>query len=184
MGIINKKFDEIWTILSKRWNLKIIKYLELETAIRFNELKQSIHGISANVLSDRLDELEKLGLVKRIVSDKTPLHVGYMLDERCRNLKKIVLDLDEWVSSYQLSDVGQFDVSKNSILSNQILESLKNEITETEFNFIKDKLSLSFGIDQSNLIVSLEKLKNILQELYGDQVGNKIFDKINMRIQL
>lgn len=69
-------------------------------------------------------------------------------------------------------------------MSNQILESLRNEITETEFNFIKDKLSLSLGIDQSNLIVSLEKLKNILLELYGDQVGNKIFDKINMRIQL
>ena len=182
--MLNKKFDDIWAILSKRWNLKIIKYLELESSIRFNELKQSVHGISANILSDRLNELEKLGLVKRIFSNKTPLHVGYMLDERCSNLKKIVLDLDEWVSSYQLSDFKQFDINKNSILSNQILESLRNEITETEFNFINDKLSLSLGIDQSNLISSLEKLKNILIELYGDQVGNKIFNKINMKIQL
>jgi len=182
--MVNKKFDEIWVILSKRWNLKIIKYLEPETAIRFNELRQSIQGISANVLSDRLNELEKLGLIKRIVSDKTPLHVGYMLDERCRNLKKIVLDLDDWISSYQLSDVEQSDADKNSILSNKILELLRNETNETEFNFIKDKLSISLGIDQSNLIASLDNLKNVLVELYGDEVGNKIFDKINMQIRL
>lgn len=182
--MVNKKFDEIWVILSKRWNLKIIRCLELETAIRFNELKQSIHGISANVLSDRLNELEKLGLVKRIVSDKTPLHVGYMLDERCGNLKKVVLDLDDWVSSYQLSDAEQFAVNKTSVVANQILELLRKEINEKDFNFIIDKLSFLLGIDQSNLITSLEKLKNILVELYGDQVGNKIFDKINMQIQL
>src|SRR5690242_1504079 len=99
--MINKKFNEMWVILSRRWNLQILKYLEVETAIRFNELKQSVHGISANVLSERLNELEKLGLIKKVISNKSTLHVGYLLDEKCKDLKKIILNLDEWISSYQ-----------------------------------------------------------------------------------
>src|SRR5690348_10640360 len=182
--MVNENSDKIWEVLTKRWNLKIIRHLELDVVIRFNELKQSISGISANVLSDRLDELEKLGLVKRIVSDKTPLRVGYMLTDVCNNLKKIVLNLDEWVSLYQSSNVEQIDNHTNSVLSKQLLELLRKEITETEFNFIRDKLSLSFGIDQSNLLINLEKLKIILLELYGDEVGNKIMQKINTQIQL
>lgn len=55
----------MWDLLSKRWNLRILKSLEIKTVMRFNELKQSIHGISANVLSERLDELEIIGLVKK-----------------------------------------------------------------------------------------------------------------------
>lgn len=182
--VVNDNSDKIWEVLTKRWNLKIVRHLEFDIAIRFNELKQSISGISANVLSDRLDELEKLGIVKRIVSDKAPLRVGYVLNDACKNLKKIVLNLDEWVTLYQSSNTDQIDNHTNSVLSKQLLELLRKEITETEFNFIKDKLSLSLGIDQSNLLVNLEKLKIILLELYGDEVGNKIMQKINMQIQL
>ena len=184
MGVVNENSDKIWEVLTKRWNLKIIRYLELDSTIRFNELKQSISGISANVLSDRLDELEKLGIVKRIVSDNASLRIGYTLNDVCKNLKKIVSNLDEWISLYQSNNVDQIDNHKNSVLSKQLLELLRKEITETEFNFIKDKLSLSLGIDQSNLSVNLEKLKIILLELYGDEVGNKIMQKINTQIQL
>ncbi len=62
------EFEKLWDVFSKRWNLRILKSLDLTTSIRFNELKQSIRGISANLLSERLDELERIGLVKRIVS--------------------------------------------------------------------------------------------------------------------
>jgi len=75
--------------------LRILKSLELKTTIRFNELRQLIPDISVNVLSERLDELEKFELVKRISSNDSSQHIGYTLNERCENLKKILSELVE-----------------------------------------------------------------------------------------
>ncbi len=170
--------EEIWDIMNKRWNLRILKSLELKTVIRFNELKQSIAGISSNVLSDKLDELENIGLVKRIVSNDTSVHMGYVLNEKCEKLKNILLELDEWISLYKPNNVTQIKTSNDS-LANQLIELLRNEITETEFNFIKDKLLFLFGVDSSDLPTNFNKLQNIIMELYGDEEGNKILKKLN-----
>lgn len=172
-----KVSKEIWDIMNKRWNLMILKSLELQTMIRFNELKQSIPGISANVLSDKLDELEKIGLVKRIVSNDTSVHIGYLLNEKCENLKKILTDLDEWVSLYKSDNEIQV-TTNNFIITKQLVELLKNEISETEFNFIQDKLLFSFGNDSFDLVKNFNILKNIIYELYGVELGNKIVEKL------
>ena len=73
----NSKINaDMWELLSKRWNLRILKSLDIKTIMRFNELKQSISGISANVLSERLDELERIGLVKKIIPKETAQEIG------------------------------------------------------------------------------------------------------------
>ncbi len=174
--------EEIWNLISKRWNLRILKELGTKTVTRFNELKQSISGISANVLSERLDNLEKLGLVKRIRTNDTTSHSGYILTEGCENLKRILLELDDWISSYQLNKPAIIDMN-NAIPSQKLLEFLKQEITETEYNFIKDKLLFSFGTNSLDLIINFNTLKNILFELYGDELGNKIVEKLNEQIK-
>ena len=151
--------------------------------IRFNELRQLIPGISANVLSERLDELEKLELVKRTLSNDSSQHLGYILNDECENLKKILTELDEWILS-QHKKHNSYDDTSNSVTSKQIMELLKNEITETEFNFIKDKLLYSLGSGSLGLLSNFDKVKNIILELYGDEIGNKILkilrDKINL----
>ena len=179
----NNNFEEIWSILTKKWNLRILKLLELKTTIRFNELKQSIRGISSNVLSDRLGELEKLGLVKRIVSKEGPLHVGYILNEKHENLKKILLDLDNWIFLYQQDNTVHTKTPSNSVLSEQLLELLKNEINEVELNFIKDKLSFSNVDGSLDLVSNFHKLESIIHELYDDTNGNKILKKLQDHIK-
>ncbi len=175
----DSEFEKLWDVFSKRWNLRILKSLDLATSMRFNELKQSIRGISANLLSERLDELEKLGLVKRIVFNETPMHVGYILNEKCENLKKILLDLDNWISLYHTNVTNQINELNNSDLSKQLFKILQNEIKETEVQFIKDKLLFS-NIDGSlDLITNFDKLKNIILELYGDYEGNKNLQKLS-----
>ena len=165
--------EEIWDLLNTKWNLIILRSLDLKTMMRFNELKQSISGISANILSDRLEKLEKLGLIKKIVSTSEPHHVGYTLQESCKELKKILLELDEWVSLLPPNTFTQ-EINQNSLLSKQLLEFLRNQVTETEFNFINDKLLFSLGTASSDIISNFDKLKNIIIELYGDEAGNKI----------
>ena len=48
----------ILEVLGKRWSLLILKNLSTKEAIRFNELKKVLSGISGTVLSERLFELE------------------------------------------------------------------------------------------------------------------------------
>ena len=175
------EYEKIWNLLSKRWNLRILKSLELKTIIRFNELRQLIPGISANVLSERLDELEKFELVKRILSNDSTQHIGYILNDGCQNLKKILSELDEWIV-LQHKKHNSCNHNSNSIVSKQIMELLRNEITETEFNFIKDKLFYSLGVEPSDLITHFEKLKDLMIELFGDERANQLLTKLNAQL--
>ena len=53
----------IWEILGRRWALLILKNLRTKEVIRFNELKRLLPGISSTVLSERLLELDREGLI-------------------------------------------------------------------------------------------------------------------------
>lgn len=175
----DSEFEKLWDVFSKRWNLRILKSLDLTRSSRFNELKQSIRGISANLLSERLDELEKLGLVKKVIFNETPMHVGYLLNEKCENLKKILLDLDNWISSHHTNVINQINELNNSDVSKELFKVLQNEIKETEVQFIKDKLLFSNTDGSLDLVTNFDKLKNIILELYGDYKGNQILQKLS-----
>ena len=176
------EYENIWGLLSKRWNLRILKSLELKNTIRFNELRELIPGISANVLSERLDELEKFQLVKRTLSNEQSQHIGYLLNERCENLKKILTQLDDWILS-QHANHNSYDDATNSVTSKQIMELLKNEITETEFNFIKDKLFYLHGVNPSHLITNFQNLKDIIIELFGNERANQLIAKLDVHLK-
>lgn len=148
---------------------------------RFNTIKQLIPGISSNLLSDRLHELEKIGFINKIIVDKPSVKVGYVLNEKCTNLKKILTDLDEWSTWYHLSNTKQIHDFNDSILIEQILYLLKKEIKDSEYQFIKDKLLLTQQ-DHSNFTNEFNKIKNIIFELYGDELGNKIIQKLDQSI--
>lgn len=176
--------EAIWDTLGKRWNLRIIKMLEINTVIRFNELKHSISGISSNILSERLAELEELGIVKKIMSERGPSHLGYILNEKCGNLKKILLDLDDWISMWAQNNPGKPNIINNDNSFETWLSLLKKEITETEYNFVKDKLLYSdrtISPVSSNL---LDRLTSIIIELYGEERGNQILKQLHDKMKL
>ena len=52
-------------IIGERWALPVMRELMLGPR-RFGELKTSLHGISANVLTQRLEGLEAAGIVRRV----------------------------------------------------------------------------------------------------------------------
>jgi DNA-binding HxlR family transcriptional regulator len=57
--------QNIWDVLGRRWSLLILKNLSSKNVVRFNELKRNRKDISNTVLSDRLSELEKEGLITK-----------------------------------------------------------------------------------------------------------------------
>lgn len=90
--------DEIWSALGKTWALLILKKLTEKEATRFNEIKKAIPQISNTVLSDRLHEFEKEGLITKKVYAQVPIRVEYSLTKQAKDLGKILEQLDDWVA--------------------------------------------------------------------------------------
>lgn len=69
---------DIWELLGRRWSLSILKNLSTED-IRSNELKRILPGISSTVLSERLFDFEREGLVTKKIYPEIPAKVEYRL---------------------------------------------------------------------------------------------------------
>lgn len=58
---------------------------------RFNQFLDSIEGINPKILSARLKEMEKSGLIRRkVYSTETPVRIGYFLIGKGSALKSIL----------------------------------------------------------------------------------------------
>jgi DNA-binding HxlR family transcriptional regulator len=92
---------DIWEVLGKRWSLLIIKNLRTKETIRFNELKRALAGISSTVLSERLLELEREGLVSKKIYPEVPPRVEYSLTPQAKELELIIKELAKWVGRWK-----------------------------------------------------------------------------------
>lgn len=92
------KFESALNILNKRWTGLIIFQL-LEGAQRFSTIEATI-GISGRVLSERLKDLEKQGIVKRHVYDETPVRIEYALSEKGMALKPVLESIQKWADDW------------------------------------------------------------------------------------
>jgi DNA-binding HxlR family transcriptional regulator len=88
-----------FTLLGKRWSGVILGVL-LEGPAHFAVLASTIPGISERMLSDRLDELSRAGLIDRRVLDAPPLGVVYELTESGRAIGPGLLKLGQWADRY------------------------------------------------------------------------------------
>jgi DNA-binding HxlR family transcriptional regulator len=80
--------------LGKRWNGVLLGTL-IQGPFGFAELKRSV-GISDSMLSDRLAELARAGLVERTVEEGPPLSVLYTLTASGRAISPAMQELSSW----------------------------------------------------------------------------------------
>ena len=73
-------------LIGQKWKLPILWYLFQKDAIRYNELKRSVNGITNMMLTKSLQELEGHGLVNRVQYETIPPKVEYSLTERGKAL--------------------------------------------------------------------------------------------------
>jgi DNA-binding HxlR family transcriptional regulator len=81
-------------LLERRWTLATI-YACASGASRFNEFRQSLPGVSPTTLSERLDGLERAGVVERSLVPGRPPHTEYGLTARGRLIAGAVAGLLE-----------------------------------------------------------------------------------------
>jgi DNA-binding HxlR family transcriptional regulator len=91
----------IWEVLGRRWSLLILKNFCNKEVIRFNELKRALTGISSTVLSDRLLELEREGLISKKIYPEIPPKVEYRITPQARELESILSELGKWANRWK-----------------------------------------------------------------------------------
>jgi DNA-binding HxlR family transcriptional regulator/putative sterol carrier protein len=82
-------------LVGERWALLIVRELILG-AKRFRELHEGLPGISTNVLSNRLKELETTGVIRRRLLPRPGSGTVYELTEYGQELEDIVVALGRW----------------------------------------------------------------------------------------
>lgn len=91
----------VWEVLGRRWSLHILKHLSTRQVIRFNELKRALAGISSTVLSERLLELEREGLVTKKIYPEVPPRVEYSMTPQSKELEVIIKELHRWAEKWK-----------------------------------------------------------------------------------
>lgn len=85
-------------LIGKRWT-GLILYQLLDGPQRFNEIESSL-PVSGRLLSERLKELEKEGLVERRVYSEVPVRVEYSLTDKGRALEGAIRNIESWATSW------------------------------------------------------------------------------------
>ena len=92
-----KKFHHTIELIGKRWN-GIIIYQLINGPLRYYELLDKVTGISDRLLTERLRELEKEGLVIKEVDPSNARKVQYRLTESGQQLEEVINAIINWIS--------------------------------------------------------------------------------------
>ena len=96
--------DTTSKIIGKKYTVLLIRNM-LSNHKRFNQFLESIEGMNQKILSTRLKEMEREGLVTRKVYAEMPLRVEYILTEKGRATKPILDQMASFSLQYCSKDV-------------------------------------------------------------------------------
>jgi DNA-binding HxlR family transcriptional regulator len=94
-------FEAAIGCIGGKWKPYILCHLLAEAIVtggpvRFGELQRLIPTITKRMLTLHLRELERDGLVRRIVYDELPLRVEYSVTEHGKSVYKLLMTMIEW----------------------------------------------------------------------------------------
>ena len=93
--------------IGKKWTMLILLelYKGKSCTRRYSELKKSLMEITPKMLSARLKELEREGLViNRVDASEMPLKSSYSLTASGRDFMKIIKGLKKWALKWKLKN--------------------------------------------------------------------------------
>ncbi|TLX26616.1 helix-turn-helix transcriptional regulator [Chryseobacterium indologenes] len=91
-----KTLKETLHVLSGKWKIQIIALLLENGRTRFMDIQRGVTGISCKVLSKELQQMERDGIIVRLVSDPKLTIVEYELTRHGYTLKSLLLCITSW----------------------------------------------------------------------------------------
>ena len=86
-------------IIGKRWTVLVIREI-LRGHTRFNRFIENIEGITPKVLTERLRELEDLGIIRREIISEYPVSVEYSLTDVGKGFEPVLLSAASFSMKY------------------------------------------------------------------------------------
>ncbi len=106
--------------IGERWSLLIMRELVFGPR-RFGEIRANLPGISANVLTQRLESLEEVGIVQRYRLPSPANVQVYDLTEWGRDAAPLMRDLGRWAARSPRHDPSLFMSAASAMMSLQAL---------------------------------------------------------------
>lgn len=106
---IDCALDAAMTIIEGRWKATILCKLHVKGALRFNQLMKELETVSPRILTKQLREMEKDGLITRIVKAEVPVCVEYSISAKGKTLIPALKNLAKWGAENVLQYNVQFD---------------------------------------------------------------------------
>ncbi len=82
--------EATFRIIGKKWTVLIIREM-LRGTMQFNRFLENIEGITPKVLTERLQELQKFGIVSRRIVSEYPIRVEYNMTDLGREFEPVLL---------------------------------------------------------------------------------------------
>lgn len=83
-----------------KWTLLIVRDLMFKGKRHYGEFLASDEGISTNILADRLQRLERDGVIEREADPEHRSKVVYGLTDKGRDLLPVMLEITSWSGKY------------------------------------------------------------------------------------
>ena len=112
--------ETTFRIIGKRWTVLIIREI-LRGNTQFNRFMENIQGISPKVLTERLRELEQLGIIRRRIVSEYPIRVEYSLTDVGKGFEPVLLSAASFSMMYMPRTVFKDGKSRqpNELLADQ-----------------------------------------------------------------
>ena len=88
-------------LIGGKWKGSILWHLQ-DGPVRFNDLARQLGGASKKMVSQRLREMQDMGLVRRKVVTARPVAVTYEITDFGRSALVILRQLKDWAEEYGL----------------------------------------------------------------------------------
>ncbi|RNL65345.1 transcriptional regulator [Nocardioides marmoriginsengisoli] len=123
------------SVFAERWTPLIIRELVIGGR-RFNEIDRGLPGISRSLLKQRLDHLERKGVVERV---ELPQGHEYQLTPAGRDLEGVIMAVGEWAVRWMFSEPEPREVDPVTLtwwMSRRlVVETLPERRTVIQFDY-------------------------------------------------
>lgn len=92
-------------LMGERWTLLVVRELMLGGR-RFSDIRASLPALSAKTLTERLETLQELGIVERVLLPRPASGQVYQLTDWGRGLEPVLQELGRWAVRSPLHDAG------------------------------------------------------------------------------
>lgn len=97
--------NNTFKIMGKKFTVLILRNMMYLNQTRFNKLLDSIEEINAKILSTRLKEMEKDGLIERKIYHESPIRIEYYMTEKGMALAPVLEQMAAFSMKYCAKDI-------------------------------------------------------------------------------